>query len=160
MDMVVPQKSTTVIGGATALLQRAQREFECGHLRDAIGLLEQAIRLELDTVQVRTMLGIAHARLRQVDRAFEHLEHAVAADTGAFGPRCALGELYLRLCIPEKAFEHLQRALECAQNVQERTYVETLLREERARDRKRLPRPSFRQPFWRPRRRRTPKGDA
>src|SRR5262245_31276394 len=160
MDAVVPQKPTSFLGDPFILLGRAQREFECGHLREAIGLLEQAIAVKVDNIQVRTMLGIAYARTRQVERAFEHLEHALATDPDAFAPRCALGELYLRLCVPEKAHEHLQRALECATHAQERTYVETLLREERARDRKRVYRPSFRQPFWRSRRRRVPEGDA
>ena len=57
-------------------------------------------------------------------------------------------ELYLRLCVPEKAREQLGRALEGTTNAEERTYVQSLLREERARDRRRVYRPSFRQPVW------------
>ena len=141
------------------LLDRAQREFECGHLQETIGLLEQVIAMDVDNPEIRTMLGISYARTRQVDRAFEHLEHAVAVDDAAFRPRCALGELYLRLCIPAKAHEHLDRALECATTAEERTYVQTLLREERARDQKRLQRPTFSTPFGRRRRRRASETD-
>jgi len=148
----VPRKPTAFLGDARQTLERAQREVERGHLKEAIELLERALTMDADSVQVRTMLGIAYARTHQVERAFEHLERAVALDPQAFGPRCALGELYLRLCVPEPAREHLDRALECAATAQERAYVQGLLREERLRDRRRIHRPSFRQPFWSARR--------
>jgi tetratricopeptide (TPR) repeat protein len=160
MEAAVPHKSTPSIAQPQVLLERAQRAYECGHLQKVITLLEQVVDLEADSVSVRTMLGIAYARTRQVERALEHLEHAVGTDPDAFAPRCALGELYLRLCVPEQAHEHLQRALECATQAQERAYVATLLRDERARDRKRLYRPSFRQPFWRSRRRSGPRSES
>ena len=148
MGAAVPRKPTAFLRDPQQALERAQREFERGHLKEAIELLEQAIAMNADGAQVRTMLGIAYARSRQVEHAFEHLERAVAFDPEAFGPRCALGELYMRLCVPEKAREHLGRALECATNPQERAYVQSLLREERARDRRRVYRPNFRQPLW------------
>ena len=147
MGAAVPRKPTAFLRDPQQALERAQREFERGHLQDAIELLEQALTMNADSAPVRTMLGIAYARTRQVERAFEHLERAVAFDPEAFGPRCALGELYMRLCVPETAREHLARALECATNAQERAYVHSLLREERARDRRRVYRPSFRQPL-------------
>ena len=103
---------------------------------------------EEDTAATHTMLGVACARHHQVERALEHLERAVALEPEGFAPRCALGELYMRLCVPEKAREHLALALDHATVPQERAYVQSLLREERARDRRRIYRPSFRQPFW------------
>ena len=139
----MPRKLSPIIRDPEQLLERAQREFERGHMKETIDLLEQALALKADSWQIRTMLGIACARTRQVDRAFEHLERALEADPDLFGPRCALGELYARLCIPEKAHEHLERALECATTAQERSYVQALLREERARDKRRIYRPHF-----------------
>ena len=124
-------------------LERAQREFERGHMKETIELLEQALLLKADSPQVRTMLGIAYARTRQVNRAFEHLEIAVEASPKSFAPRCALGELYAKLGLPEKAREHLAHATELATTAEERGYVQTLLREERARDRRRIYRPTF-----------------
>src|SRR5262249_21613473 len=100
MEVPVPRKPVVLVGSPRQVLERAQREFECGHLPEAVGLLEQAISMKADGAQVRTMLGIAYARMRQVDRAFEHLERALVFDPDGFGPRCALGELYLRLCVP------------------------------------------------------------
>ena len=85
---------------------------------------------------------------RHVEQALEHLEAALALAPGAFAPRCTLGELYLRLGIPEQARPHLARALEVASNAAERAYVAGLLKEDRARERRRMPRPSFRAPFW------------
>jgi tetratricopeptide (TPR) repeat protein len=129
-------------------LERARREFERGRLREAIDLLEQALTFDASNVTARTMVAVAYARTRRVEQAFEHLEAALALEPDAFGPRCALGELYLRLGIPEQARPHLTRALEVAGSAEERTYVEGLMREDRARERRRAPRPSFSRPFW------------
>ena len=124
-------------------LERAQREFERGHMKETIELLEQALILKADTAPVRTMLGIAYARTRKVDRALHHLEHAAEMAPESFAPRCALGELYARLGLPDKAREHLDHALELATTAAERSYVQGLLREERQRDRRRIYRPRF-----------------
>jgi tetratricopeptide (TPR) repeat protein len=129
-------------------LAHAQRAFERGRLKEAIGLLEQALTLGAESAAIRTMLGIAYARTYQVDRAFEQLDRAVALAPNAFEPRCALGELYLRLCIPDQARAHLDQALECASNAAERAYVQGLLKEERLREQRRIHRPNFRRPFW------------
>ena len=140
----MPPKLTAFIRDPEQVLQRAQREFEREHMKETIELLEQALALKADGAQLRTMLGIAYARTRQIDRAFEHLERAVELAPDSFGPRCILGELYARLGVPEKARAELGRALECATNAQERAYVQSLLRDERARDRRRIYRPTFR----------------
>ena len=138
---------------AQQALEHAQRAFERGRLKEAIGLLEQALTMGAESAAVRTMLGIAYARTYQVDRALEQLDRAVALEPDAFEPRCALGELYLRLCIPDQGREHLDRALECAANAPERAYVQGLLKEERLREHRRIHRPNFRRPFWLLRRR-------
>ena len=141
------------IRDAQQALEHAQRAFERGRLKEAIGLLEQALTLGAESAAIRTMLGIAYARTYQVDRALEQLDRAVALDPDSFEPRCALGELYLRLCIPDQAREHLDLALECASNAAERAYVQSLLKEERLREQRRIYRPNFRRPFWLLRRR-------
>ena len=139
---------TPLVRDLPSALERAQRAFERGHLREAIDLLEQALMLDANHVGARTMVAVAYARTRRVDRAFEHLEAALALEAGAFAPRCALGELYLRLGIPEQARSHLARALEVASTPAERSYVQALLKEDRTRERRRVPRPNFRAPFW------------
>ncbi len=153
------RKPITFPSDPRQLLERAQREFDSGHLTEAIGLLEQVVAGDTDTTDIRTMLAIACARTRQVERAFAHLERALELDETAFRPHCAIGELYLRLCVPAKAREHLSRALECATRAEERSYVQSLLHEERARDRRRLQRPTFDKPFWRPWQRRSARSD-
>jgi len=139
---------TPLVRDLPSALERAQRAFERGHLREAIDLLEQALMLDANHVGAHTMLAVAYARIRRVEQAFEHLEAALAREPGAFAPRCALGELYLRLGIPEQARPQLARALEVASSPAERSYVQGLLKEDRARERRRAPRPSFRAPFW------------
>ena len=135
------------------VLERAQSAFEHGRLKEAIELLEQAISMGADTAATRTMLGIACARVSQVDRALAHLERAVELAPDAFAPRCALGELHLRLCVVEQGQEHLAVALENASTPAERAYVAGLLREDRTRAKRRIYRPSFPRPFWSRRRR-------
>jgi len=154
----VAPSPTPLVRDLPTALERAQRAFERGHLRETIDLLEYAVRLDASHVGARTMLAVAYARTRRVEQALEHLEAALALEPGAFAPRCALGELYLRLGIPEQARPHLARALEAASNAAERSYVQGLLKEDRARERRRAPRPSFRTPFWLLRGR--PKDDA
>jgi len=140
--------ASSFIRDAQQALVHAQRAFERGRLKEAIGLLEQALTLGAESVPIRTMLGIAYARTYQVDRALEQFDRALALDPDAFEPRCALGELYMRLCIPDQAREHLDLALECASNAAERAYVHGLLKEERSREQRRIHRPNFRRPFW------------
>ena len=149
----VARPPTPFVRDAGQALERAQRAFERGRTEEAINLLEQALTMGADTAATRTMLGLAYARNRRVDRALEHLEYAAGLEPEAFGPQCALGELHMRLCAVELARQYLARALECASTAAERTYVQRLLHEERIRDRQRIQRPSFRKPFW-PRRRR------
>ena len=147
-DAAVAPILTPLVRDLPTALERAQRAFERGHLREAIDLLEQALVLDASHIAARTMLAVAYARTRRVEQALEHLEAALALAPGAFAPRCALGELYLRLGIPEQARPNLQRALEVATTASERSYVENLMKEDRARERRRAPRPSFRTPFW------------
>ncbi len=144
----VAQAPTPLVRDLPAALERAQRAFERGHLREAIDLLEQALRLEPSHIAARTMLAVAYARTRRVEKALHHLETALELDSGAFAPRCTLGELYLRLGIPDQARPHLARALEVATSAAERSYVHALLKEDRVRERRRVPRPNFRAPFW------------
>jgi tetratricopeptide (TPR) repeat protein len=144
----VPRAPTEFIRDSRQALELATRELERGRVQDAIDVLERTLQTCEESAGVRTLLGIAYARSHQVERAFEQLEQAVALDPEAFGPRCALGELYLRLCVVEKGRAQLAEALEYATSREERAYVQQLLREDRARDRKRAPRPSFSKPFW------------
>jgi tetratricopeptide (TPR) repeat protein len=144
----VPRVPTEFIRDSRQALELAPRELERGHVQEAIDVLERTLQTCEESAGVRTLLGIAYARSHRVDAAFQQLERAVALDPEAFGPRCALGELYLRLCVVEKGRAHLAEALEYATSREERAYVQQLLREDRARDRKRAQRPSFGTSIW------------
>ena len=150
---------TPLVRDLSAALERAQRAFERGHLREAIDLLEHALTIDEKHVEAHTMVAVAYARIRRVEPAVEHLEAALLLAPDAFAPRCALGELYLRLGIPDQGRRHLAAALEVASTSAERSYVQGLMKEDRTRDRRRVPRPSFRAPFWFLRRR-AGKGEA
>src|SRR5215813_10224749 len=102
-EYVTRSPATPFLRDAQQVLEHAQRAFERGRLKEAIGLLEQALTMGAESAAVRTMLGIAYARTYQVDRALEQLDRAIALNPDSFEPRCALGELYMRLCIPERA---------------------------------------------------------
>jgi Tfp pilus assembly protein PilF len=144
----MPRAPTEFIRDSRQALEPAQRELERGHVREAIDVLERSLETHDESAPVRTLLGVAYARNREVDRAFAELERAITLDPEAFTPRCALGELYLRLCIVDKGRAHLAEALECTTTREERAYVQQLLREDRARDRTRAYRPDFSRPLW------------
>jgi Flp pilus assembly protein TadD len=145
---VTANEPRALIRDTRRALEVAQRDFERGQLVEAIEVLERVVASGGGTVSVHTMLGIAYARTRRVEHAFDHLERAVALDPQAFVPRCALGELYLRLCIVEQGRTHLRHALALASTAEERRCVETLLREDREREKRRAPRPHFWKPFF------------
>jgi tetratricopeptide (TPR) repeat protein len=144
----VAPKPTPLVRDAQAALERAQRDIERGRVAEGIDLLEQAVELDPQNVPARLMLGVAYARTRRVEQGLEHLEAAAALAPEAFAPECALGELYLRLGVPDQARPRLARALERASSAEERAYVQVLLKEDRLRERRRAPRPSFARPFW------------
>src|SRR5215470_8910420 len=153
----MPRGPTAFIRDSQQALEFAYRELERGRVKEAIEVLEQWVGRDDDRIALHTLLGIAFARMRQVERAFEHLERAVAFDPGGFASRCALGELYLRLRVVDEGRAHLERALGASRTAEDRAYVHRLLREDRARERIRVRRPSFRVPFF-PWRRRPPAG--
>jgi tetratricopeptide (TPR) repeat protein len=145
----MPRAPTAFIRDSRQALELAQRELERGHVREAIEVLEGSLETHGESASVRTLLGVAYARNREVDAAFAELERAITLAPDAFTPRCALGELYLRLCIVEKGRAHLTEALDYATTREERAYVQQLLREDRARDRSRAYRPDFSKALWR-----------
>lgn len=139
---------TAFIRDARSARERAARDLERGRTKEAIEMLEVALTLDADDVEAHTMIGIAYARSRMIEHAFTHLERAVEIEPESFRARCALGELYLRLGIPEQARPELERAQACAASAPERAYIQALLKEDRSRARRRVPRPSFRLPVW------------
>ena len=62
--------TTAFIRDSRQALERAQRAFERGRMKEAIDLLEQALAMGAESAAALTMLGIAYARTRQVERAF------------------------------------------------------------------------------------------
>jgi len=144
----MPRGPTAFIRDRGQALELAQRELERGRVREAIDVLERSLEAHGESASIRTLLGLAYARNREVDRAFAELERAIVLEPEAFTPRCALGELYLRLCIVEKGRAQLAEALEYATTREERAYVQQLLREDRARDRSRAYRPDFSKGLW------------
>ncbi len=121
---------------AAAAVALAERELTSGGTKLAIELLEQVVALDRQNTAARTILALAYARTRCLERAFKHLEEVLAIDPDGFSPRCALGELYLRLGVPEQARPHLDRALVHASNAADRARVLSLIRENCARARR------------------------
>lgn len=139
---------TAFVRDADIAFEVAQRELDRGRIKDAIEVLDLAVGVDDANAQLHLLLGVAHVRARQVEHALDHLERALSLDPHAFGPRFALGELYLRLGVPALAREHLDQALALAATAAERAEVQSLLKEERVRARRGVPRPNFQQPFW------------
>jgi len=72
-DAAVAPVLTPLVRDLPTALERAQRAFERGHLREAIELLEQALVLDASHIGARTMLAVAYARTRRVEQALERV---------------------------------------------------------------------------------------
>ena len=95
-------------------------------------------------------LGIAYAMTNRIYPSLDHLEWATRLEPDSFYPHFALAQLNFKLRIPEKGYAEATCALSCAVAPQERRMIAQLLREERARERNGIARPTFNRSFSRP----------
>jgi hypothetical protein len=101
-------------------------------LTSYIGALEQACQDSPTTVDLRTMLGIAHAVNHDVPRALEALEAAVDLDSNHFWAQYKYAEIHLRLRALTRAETHAVTALNVATNGWQLSLARKQLQELRA----------------------------
>ena len=88
-------------------------------------------------------LGLANALTCNIYPAFDHLEKAVALQPDSFAAHFTLAQLNFKLRIPQKGYDAARGALRCATTLEQRVMLTQLLKEERARERNGIARPSF-----------------
>jgi Flp pilus assembly protein TadD len=99
--------SPTVSGDAATLIQEAKDALNSGNADAAIPKLQQALRLDANSVEARFLLGNAFAKKEQFPQAEEQFLQALKLDANNTDARSNLGVVYYRqgkLQEAEKAF--------------------------------------------------------
>src|SRR5258707_5820337 len=136
--------------GSANALQFFQHGLEClqlGESAQAVAVLSRSVELAPNFANARVFLGIAHSLSCQIYPAIDQLERAIELDPDNFVAQYALAQLYFKLRIVDKGYERAECALRCVTNIEQRKMLTQLLREEKARERNGIPRPSFSKPF-------------
>jgi len=106
-----------------ALAALATFELDEQNITEAIGLYEQALRVEPHAVAARANLADVLRRLGEEGRAEELLREGIALDTGSAALRHALGLSLVRSGEPEAALVELRKAAEFAPDNARHAYV-------------------------------------
>src|ERR1051326_3776771 len=137
-----------------AVSVEAQRCFREGiaHLQsanaeDAVTAFSQSIEHAPAFPAAHVFLGIAQALTSNIYPAIDHLEEAAKLDPDSFAAHFTLAQLNFKLRTPQPGYEAARKALKCVQTVEQRRMLTELLKEERARERNGIARPSFTKQF-------------
>ncbi len=133
---------------------QARQYFEEGMAHLQSGDAEQAVTALSRTVEhapafppAHVFLGIAHALTSNIYLSIDHLEEAARLDPDSFAAHYTLAQLNFKLRTPQPGYEAARKALKSVQTVEQRRMLTELLKEERARERNGIARPSFTKPF-------------
>ena len=102
-----------------------------------------------ECAEARIFLGLANALTCNIYPALDELEKATDLQPDSFAAHFTLAQLNFKLRIPEKGYAAAREALRCASNLEQRAMLTQLLKEERARERNGIARPSFSKPWFR-----------
>ncbi len=140
-----------------AVPQQARQSFregmahlQSGNAGEAVAVLSRSIELAPDFPEGHLFLGIAQALTSDIYPAIDHLEEAAKLAPDSFAPHYTLAQLHFKLRTPGPGYEAAERALKCVETIEQRKMLAQLLKEERARERSGIARPSFAKPFGRP----------
>lgn len=128
-------------------LQEGMAKLQAGNPAEALPVLCRVVELAPYWPEARICLGLAYALSHNIYPAIDHLEKAGALDPESFAAHYTLAQLNFKLRIPQKGYEAAERALRCITHIEQRKMLTQLLREEKARERNGIARPSFGTPF-------------
>ena len=123
--------------------------LQAGEPAVAAAALYRSLEHSPDFPPTHIFLGIAHALTSNIYPAIDHLEKAARLDRDSFAAHFTLAQLNFKLRIPQKGYEAAERARQCIDTLEQRKMLTNLLKEERARERNGIARPSFNKPFSR-----------
>jgi len=132
---------------AREYFQEGMVRLQSGEAANAVAALSQSIEHAPAFPEAHVFLGIAHALTNNIYPAIDHLEEAAKLAPDSFAAHYTLAQLNFTLRTPKPGYEAAQRALKCVQTLEQRKMLTQLLKEERARERNGIARPSFTKPF-------------
>jgi len=124
--------------------------LQTGDAGAALAALSRSTELAPAFGEAHVFLGLANALTSNIYPAIDHLELATRLQPDSFAAHYTLAQLNFKLRIPQKGYEAAEQALRCVQTLEQRKMLTQLLREERARERNGIARPSFKKPFATP----------
>jgi len=134
---------------AMECLREGVARLQEGDPKAALAPLTKSIQYASDCSEAHVFLGLANALTSNIYPAIDHLERATQLEPHSFAAQYTLAQLNFKLRIPQKGYEAAGRALSCVRTIEQRKMLTDLLKEERARERNGIARPSFNKPFSR-----------
>ncbi len=126
------------------------QHFQTGDAEAALTAFSRSVQSAPEFVEAHIFLGLANALTSNIYPALDHLELATQLQPDSFAAHYTLAQLNFKLRIPKKGYEEASEALRCSPNLEQRAMLTQLLREERARERNGIARPSFTKKFSSP----------
>lgn len=139
--------SPAVPAEAMASFREGLDHFQVGDPAAALAAFSRTVMEAPGFGEAHIFLGLAHALTSNIYPAFDHLEIATQLQPDSFAAHFTLAQLNFKLRIPEKGYAAAREALRCATTLEQRTMLTQLLKEERARERNGIARPSFAKSF-------------
>jgi len=124
--------------------------FQAGDPGAALASFSRSVELAPKFVEGHVFVGLANALTHNIYPAIDHLELATQLEPDSFAAHYTLAQLSFKLRIPEKGYQEANEALRCTSNLEQRAMLTQLLKEERARERNGIARPSFSKKFSAP----------
>jgi tetratricopeptide (TPR) repeat protein len=122
--------------------------FQAGNPGAAREAFSRSVLLAPECAEARIFLGLANALNCDIYPALDELEKATELQPDSFAAHFTLAQLNFKLRIPERGYAAARGALRCATTPEHRAILTQLLKEERARERNGIARPSFSKPWF------------
>jgi len=146
-EALQPSPSTALPAKAMQSFQEGLDCLQAGEAVAAVAALSRSLEHAPDFAPGHVLLGVAHALTSSIYPAIDHLEMAARLEQDNFAAHFTLAQLNFKLRIPKKGYEAAERARQCIGTLEQRKILTELLKEERARERNGMARPSFNKPF-------------
>jgi tetratricopeptide (TPR) repeat protein len=126
-----------------ACFEEGLQHFQAGDPGAALVAFSRSVLQAPEFAEAHIFLGLANALTCNIYPAFDHLEKAAELQPESFAAHFTLAQLNFKLRIPQKGYDAAREALRCATTLEQRAMLTQLLKEERARERNGIARPSF-----------------
>jgi tetratricopeptide (TPR) repeat protein len=141
-------QSSAVPPQAMACFHEGLEHFQAGDAEGALHAFSRSVLQAPEFGEAHIFLGLANALTHNIYPAFDHLEKAAELQPDNFAAHFTLAQLCFKLRIPQKGYDAAREALRCVRTLEQRAMLTQLLKEERARERNGIARPSFNKPWF------------